>query len=85
MPGTVGVIVNPIAGKDIRRLVTAASHTSDTSKIDVVRRAVIAALESGATRVLLAPDPHHLADRATANLGCRAEVMDSAVSGTRHD
>ena len=85
MPGTVGVIVNPIAGKDIRRLVTAASHTSDTSKIDVVRRAVIAALESGARRVLLAPDPHHLADRAIAGLGCRAEVMGSAISGTRHD
>ncbi len=85
MRGTVGVIANPIAGKDIRRLVTAASHTSDSSKIDIVKRCVIAALESGADRVLLAPDPHHLAARATAGLGCRAAVIDSVVHGSRDD
>ena len=32
---TVGVIVNPVAGKDIRRLVTSASHTSDSAKIGI--------------------------------------------------
>lgn len=85
MPGTVGVIVNPLAGKDIRRLVTAASHTSDSAKIDIVRRAVIAALESGAERVVLASDPHHLADRAVADLGDRAEVIDTALHGSRDD
>lgn len=85
MRGIVGVIVNPIAGKDIRRLVSAASHTSDSSKIDVVRRAVVAALESGADRVLLAPDPHHLAHRAIADLGGRAQVVDSMMHGSRDD
>ena len=85
MPGTVGVIVNPIAGKDIRRLVTAASHTSDRAKVDIVRRAVIAALESGADRVLLASDPHHLAERAIVGLGDRANVLDTAINGERDD
>lgn len=79
------MIVNPIAGKDIRRLVTAAGHTSDASKIDVVTRAAIAALESGATRVLLASDPHHLAERATAGLGSRVETVDTPVHGERAD
>jgi len=82
---TVGVIANPIAGKDIRRLVSAASHTSDSSKIDIIRRAVIAACECGAERVLLAPDPHHLARRAIDGLDVPAEVLDVAVDGHRHD
>jgi hypothetical protein len=85
MPSTVGVIVNPIAGKDIRRLVTAASHTSDSSKVDVVRRAVIAALEIGAERVLVAPDPHNLGRRATSDLGNRVHVVDTPVHGSRED
>ena len=85
MPGTVGVIVNPIAGKDVRRLVTAASHTSDGAKVDLVRRAVIAALESGAGRVLLASDPHHLAERAVVGLGDRAQILDTVIHGERDD
>ena len=52
----VGVIANPLAGKDVRRLVTAASHTSDAAKIGIVRRVAIAAAESGARSVLLADD-----------------------------
>ena len=82
---TVGVIVNPIAGKDIRRLVTSASHTSDSAKIGIVRRAIVAAVEAGATRVLVAPDPHHLARRATAGLDLPVEVLDEPVDGSRHD
>lgn len=85
MAGTVGVIVNPIAGKDIRRLVSAASHTSDSAKIDVITRAVRAALESGAERVLLAADPHRLAERATVGLGSIVEILDTSVHGERGD
>jgi ATP-NAD kinase N-terminal domain len=83
--GIVGVIVNPLAGKDVRRLVTAASHTSDAVKIGIVRRAVIAALECGATRVLLADDPHHLAARAVDGLGSAASVGDGPLTGSRLD
>ena len=45
----VGIIVNPNAGKDIRRLVTPATHTSDVTKVGIVRRAIVAAFESGAS------------------------------------
>ena len=65
----VGIIANPLAGKDVRRLVTAASHTSDAAKIGIVRRVAIAAVESGATRVLLADDRHHLGTRAVHGVG----------------
>ncbi len=79
------MIVNPVAGKDIRRLTSAASHTSDSAKIDIVRRTVIAAIESGAERVLVAPDPHHLGRRSIADLPGRIEILELPVGGSRAD
>ena len=89
---TVGIIVNPNAGKDIRRLVTPATHTSDVTKVGIVRRAIVAAAEAGATRILLMPDRHRLAERAAEGLGldgrdgrCSVEIVDEPLSGSRHD
>lgn len=82
---TVGIVVNPIAGKDIRRLVSAASHTSDSVKIGIVRRVAVAAVEAGAQRVLLSGDPHHLARRAVEGLDLPAEVIDEPLTGSRFD
>jgi predicted polyphosphate/ATP-dependent NAD kinase len=81
----VGVIVNPIAGKDIRRLATAASHTSDSSKIETVRRAVIAAVEAGADRVIVSADPHRLAERAVRDLHLPVDVLDIELRRDRSD
>jgi len=81
----VGIVVNPNAGKDIRRLVSPATHVSDVTKVGIVRRAVVAAAESGASRILLAPDRHRLAERAVAGLNLPIEIVDEPVTGTRHD
>lgn len=82
---TVGVIVNPLAGKDLRRLVSAASHTSDSAKIGIVRRVIAAAAESGAERILIADDPHRLAARAADSLGAPIEFLSHELTGTRAD
>ena len=82
---TVGIIVNPIAGKDIRRLATAASHTSDSSKIQSLRRTIISAVESGAERVLVSADPHRLAERAILGLDVPVEVLDIELRRHRGD
>jgi predicted polyphosphate/ATP-dependent NAD kinase len=71
---TVGIIVNPAAGKDIRRLVSAASPTSDMAKVGIVRRAVIGAVEGGAGRVLLTDDRRALSARAIERLDVDAEL-----------
>jgi hypothetical protein len=71
---TVGIIVNPAAGKDIRRLVSAASPTSDMAKVGIVRRAVIGAIEGGAERVLLSDDRRSLSARAIDRLDTEAEL-----------
>lgn len=87
--GIVGVIVNPVAGKDIRRLSTGATHTPDTMKMGIVRRVVAAAAESGATTLLLADDPHRLARRAIERLdfpeGVEVELLSDHVLGSRAD
>lgn len=88
---TVGILANPAAGKDVRRLVTHASPTSDAAKIGVVRRAVLGAISGGAQRILVAPDRHRLSERAVDDLTAdetgdsSIEVFDEPVYGVRSD
>lgn len=82
---TVGVIINPHAGKDIRRLVSAAGQTSDAVKIGIVRRVVVGALEQGAERVLLSSDTHQLAERAVEGLDGPIEFIESPLTGSHLD
>jgi predicted polyphosphate/ATP-dependent NAD kinase len=85
---TVGVIANPMAGKDIRRLVAHASPTSDAAKIGIVRRMVIGAVESGVSRFLFAPDTHRLCERAVEGLGLGSvsfDVLDMPFEGAGSD
>jgi predicted polyphosphate/ATP-dependent NAD kinase len=85
---TIGVIANPLAGKDIRRLIAHASPTSDGAKIGIVRRLVAGAIEGGARHILLAPDNHRLCERAVERLDlgdATVEVLDIEFEGTRDD
>ena len=84
---TVGIIVNPHAGKDIRRLISAAGHTSDAVKIGILRRVAAGAIEQGATRLLLSTDTHHLAERALEGLDSTAaiEFIESPATGSHLD
>lgn len=82
---TVGIIVNPHAGKDIRRLVSAAGHTSDSVKIGIMRRVAAGALEQGVDRVLMSTDTHHLAERAADGLDGNIEFIDGPKTGSHLD
>ena len=82
---TVGVIINPHAGKDIRRLVSAAGQTSDAVKIGIVRRVVVGALEQGAERMLLSSDTHQLAERAVEGIDGPIEFVESPLTGSHLD
>ncbi len=86
---TVGIVVNPLAGKDIRRLVGNASPVSDAAKVGLVRRAVVGAAEGGARRILVSDDHHHLGHRALDRLdlphGVAATVIAEPLSGDRLD
>lgn len=82
---TVGIIVNPHAGKDIRRLVSAAAQTSDATKISILRRVAAGAIEQGARRVLMSSDSHHLAERAVDGLGGPIGLVGSPGTGSHLD
>ncbi len=85
---TVGIIANPAAGKDIRRLVASASPSSDVAKMGMIRRTVVGAIEGGAQRVLLSADRQELGRRAIEGLDpgtVTVEVLDEAVTGSSQD
>ncbi|MCP3856194.1 MAG: ATP-NAD kinase [Actinomycetia bacterium] len=88
MEPTVAIIANPASGKDIRRLVAHATVTSDATKVSIVRRAVVGAIEGGARRFLLMPDRSGLAERALKGLdlgGAEVEFVDPAMTGDGRD
>ena len=60
----VGIIANPAASKDIRRLVGQARVVPDWEKVNVVRRALLGLQAVGVQRVLAMPDSSHLCTRA---------------------
>ncbi len=84
---TVGVIVNPWAGKDIRRLHAAVGHTPDSVKAGIIRRVVIAAAECGASRIVLGGDANGLGLRAVVGLDLHIslELLDEEPTGSRLD
>lgn len=82
---TVGIIVNPHAGKDIRRLVSAAGHTSDAVKIGIMRRVAAGAIEQGVERILMSTDTHHLAERAVEGLTGNVEFVEGPRTGSHLD
>ena len=84
MRGTVGIIANPAAGKDIRRLASAASQTSDVAKIGIVRRALIGAVEGGAERVLIAHDHKSFGRQALQGLDERFVAATEIVGDDAH-
>ena len=53
---TVGLIVNPKAGKDIRRIVSYGRFTTDEEKLNIVARILTGLTDSGVDRVLAMPD-----------------------------
>ena len=83
--GTVGIIANPHAGKDLRRLTSAAGQVSDGAKIDIVRQCTLGALEGGAEQVLIAADRSGIAERATNRLDDRVQLFEGPATGSRLD
>ena len=73
---TVGLIANPLAGKDVRRFVSAASLNSDRSKIEILKRCVLGAVDAGAEKILLANDFRNLTIRAVEGLNLDGKIEE---------
>jgi hypothetical protein len=75
----VGVIANPVSGKDIRRLLANAPTSTLAEKYTIVRRVVIGANQVGVTRFQFLAEPHHLCARAVETLSLHAHYDHVAV------
>ena len=84
---TVGIIANPAAGRDIRRLVAHGRLVSNQEKVNVLRR-VLAGLEAtGVERVVMMPDVSRLAGIATEGMarGPEVHLLEMAVLNEERD
>ena len=75
---TIGIIANPVSGKDIRRLVAHGSVFDNQEKVRIVRRMLMGLAQTGVTRVLYMPDYYAIVERA--GRGCHSGVEATALS-----
>lgn len=75
---SVGIIVNPAAGKDLRRLVAFGSTATHSEKVNAVVRILRALDALGVERVRIAPDPTNLGQRAIEATGDELVSIDAA-------
>jgi predicted polyphosphate/ATP-dependent NAD kinase len=89
---SVGIIANPRAGKDIRRLVAHGSVLDTQEKVYIVRRAIMGIAGAGADEVVLFPDPTGIGTKALSGLSgplpitprfLEMSVYDEAADSTR--
>ena len=89
---SVGIIANPRAGKDIRRLVAHGSVLDTQEKVYIVRRAVLGLDSTGVDEVVLFPDPANICNKALSGINTplrlttrflEMSVYDEAADSTR--
>src|SRR5258705_8642527 len=73
--GIVGIIANPMSGRDVRRLAARASTTTLEIKRDQVSRAAIGAAAGGAKRLLVIAEPFRISTSAVEHLGLDVEIL----------
>lgn len=86
----VGIIANPAAGKDIRRLVAYATVTDNIRKAGIVRRAIMALSSTGVDEIVIMPDTYNLGGRALDGvrqheIKCRVSFLDMPVTDSMED
>jgi hypothetical protein len=73
-PSPVGIVVNPVSGRDVRRLAARAGTSTPEDKRNQIQRLIVGAAAAGAARVVLVRDPFRIADAAVEVLGVAIEV-----------
>lgn len=86
---TIGIIANPMAGKDIRRLVAHGRYVSNHEKINTLRRLFVGLDAIGVEQVLMMPDYDGISSNCMAyksnNLKIellKMQLMDTEIDST---
>ncbi len=80
----VGILANPLSGRDVRRVAARADTSTPQSKRNQVARIAIGAVAAGAKRVLVMREPFRVSISAIENLVLDAELVALDV-GARLD
>lgn len=83
----VGIIANPVSGKDIRRLVAHGSVFDNQEKVRIVRRLLTGLETAGVTRIWYLPDEYAIVPRAVQGVDTALEFspMPIMVKGNQCD
>jgi len=82
-----GIIVNPMSGRDVRRVTAKASTSSHHDKQQHVTRLVLGALAQGVDEIYLGNEPFRINERAVENLPERhkVKILNYKLSHTEQD
>ena len=69
-----GIVINPMSGRDARRLFARAMSSTPESKRNQVERIIVGAASAGVRKIVLARDPFRVADGAVEALGVDVEI-----------
>ncbi len=70
-----GIVINPVSGRDARRLFARASPSTHESKRNQVERLIVGAAAAGVERIVLVHDAFRIADSAVEALGVEVEIQ----------
>jgi len=84
---TVGIIANPSAGKDIRRLVSQSRFVSNQEKINILARVINGLTASGVSKILGMPDSGQLLRNAAllSNTDVEMSYLDIPILNNETD
>ena len=71
---TIGIIANPVSGRDIRRVAARGGVSTTEDKRNRIARAVIGAVAAGARHIVAMKEPFGIASGALADLRLEAEL-----------
>ena len=85
-PASIGLIVNPRSGNDVRRVIASAGSSTLDDKISIVRRIVRGAAARGAHRFITNREPHHIVRRATETMaGVNVDYAVAVIDNNEGD
>ncbi|MCP3934083.1 MAG: ATP-NAD kinase [Actinomycetia bacterium] len=79
---TVGVIANPLSGRDVRRVAARGAIATNQDKRNRIARSIIGAVTAGARRIVVMDEPFRIASGAIADLKLDVE-MDTLDIGAK--
>ncbi len=72
--GKIGLAVNPMSGRDVRRLAARATNMTHEAKRDIVARVAAGADAMGVTDIYITQEPFRISSMALENMGLNAKV-----------